>query len=468
MLLSITTTHRPATDLGYLLHKNPANVHQRKQNYGMATVFYSEVSEERCTANLLVELNPIDLVRGRRGSAKTGFTLGQYVNDRPYTASSFLSVAMADCFGSTINGRCKDKPDLADRVLPLEAHLPVVLSTQGEDLIRRLFEPLGYEMEITQLPLDEQFPEWGESNYFSLMLKCEKPLKELLGHLYVLIPVMDKLKHYWVGKEEVENLLRKGETWLAEHPERELITTRYLRYQRKLAREALARLLPESAEDSEETQSAEEPIERKLNLHQQRLGTVLGVIRSLQPNSVLDLGCGEGKLLRLLLKETKIPKLHGMDVDSRSLEYAADKLRLEQLPQMQRERLTLFQGSLLYRDPRLEDFDIAALVEVIEHLDAARLQVMERVVFEFAKPGHVIVTTPNSEYNVLFETLEAGRFRHTDHRFEWTRPEFREWVDRICTDFGYEAKISQIGDIHEIHGAPSQMAVFSRKEGAES
>src|SRR6266576_878773 len=156
MLLTITTTHQPATDLGYLLRKNPARVQSFEQSFGVAHVFYPEATAERCTAALLLEIDPVGLVRNRRGPAGEGRSLQQYVNDRPYVASSFLSVAIADVFGSALAGKSKERPDLVATAIPLEASVSVVRSRgAGEELLRKLFEPLGYTVEAQRHPLDQ-------------------------------------------------------------------------------------------------------------------------------------------------------------------------------------------------------------------------------------------------------------------------------------------------------------------------
>jgi 3' terminal RNA ribose 2'-O-methyltransferase Hen1 len=227
MLLTITYTGNPATDLGYLLHKSPSRVHSFEQVFGKAHVFYPETSAERCTAAMLLEIDPIGLVRNRRGPSGEAHMLEQYVNDRPYAASSFLSVAIARTFGTAITGRSKERQELADTPLPLEVRIAVLPCRGGENLLRRLFEPLAYEVTALRHPLDTKFPEWGESPYFTVTLKATVRLSDLLTHLYVLIPVLDDDKHYWVGDAEVEKLLRHGEGWLRGHSERELITNRF-------------------------------------------------------------------------------------------------------------------------------------------------------------------------------------------------------------------------------------------------
>ena len=480
MLLTLTTKRTapqtPATDLGYLLHKNPSRAQSFELSFGSAHVFYPEVTAERCTAALLLDVDPVALVRSQSARSSEGRTLAQYVNDRPYVASSFLSVAIAQVLGSALGGRCKDKPEAALTALPLEAHLEVVPSRGGETLIRRLFEPLGYGVGVTAYPLDATFPDWGQSPYFSVTLTKTTRLSELLTHLYVLIPALDTGKHYFIGDAEVEKLVQKGEGWLAAHPEKETIVRGYLKQRYSLVRDALEQLTQteepqidelserhdREEEAAEETVVEEEAADRKISLHTQRLGAVLAALKASDAKKVLDLGCGEGRLLSLLLGERQFTNITGMDVSYRALEIAQDKLKLDRLPPMQRERISLLHGSLIYRDKRLEGCDAAAVVEVIEHLDPPRLAAFERSVFEFARPGTVVITTPNAEYNPKFETLPAGHFRHKDHRFEWTRAEFEAWGSRLSARFGYAVRYLPLGPEDAEVGAPSQMAIFER------
>jgi 3' terminal RNA ribose 2'-O-methyltransferase Hen1 len=467
MLLTITYTGNPATDLGYLLHKSPSRVHSFEQVFGKAHVFYPETSPERCTAALLLEIDPIGLVRNRRGPSGEAHMLEQYVNDRPYAASSFLSVAIARTFGTAITGRSKERQKLAETPQPLETRIAVLPCRGGENLLRRLFEPLAYEVTALRHPLDIKFPEWGESAYFTVTLKATVRLSDLLTHLYVLIPVLDDDKHYWVGDAEVEKLLRHGEGWLREHPERELITNRYLKHQKRLAREALTRLIGEEEPEAEELAEIhtreEEAIEKPISLAEQRIGAVMAALRSSGAKRVLDLGCGEGRLLRELLKDNTFAEIVGLDVSHRVLEIAAQRLHLDNLPTIQKERIRLLHGSLTYRDARLAGYDAATVVEVIEHQDAPRLAAFGRVLFEFAHPQTVVVTTPNVEYNVKFETLPAGKMRHKDHRFEWTRAEFQSWASKIAAQFGYSVRFLPIGPEDQTVGSPTQMGIFSRQ-----
>lgn len=457
-MLEITTTHRPATDLGFLLAKHPDRCQTFPLAFGQAHVVYRRAEETCCTVALLLDVDPVGLVRGR------GTTLSQYVNDRPYAASSFLSVAIAQVFGSALQGRSRERQELAETAIPLRARLPVLPCRGGEGVLRGLFEPLGYEIEASRLPLDPAFPDWGESRYFDVTLTAETRLAALLGHLYVLVPVLDNDKHYFVGEKEVDKLLRHGEGWLAEHPERDAIVHRYLKRRRNLARAALSQLRDEEATEEDDTgDRSEEALEKPIRLHDRRLDQVAEIMAASGATSVIDLGCGDGKLLRRLRSIKTLERIVGLDVSPGALEFASRRLRLDEAPVHQRDRIRLVQGSVTYRDDRLEGFDAAALVEVIEHLEPDRLDAATQVVFGHARPGLVIVTTPNADYNVRFENLAAGAFRHPDHRFEWSREEFRAWVESVGERFGYAAEIQTIGDEDPEVGTPTQMALFHRQ-----
>ncbi len=466
MLLTISTTHQPATDLGYLLHKNPSRCQSFELSFGEAHVFYSEANANQCTACLLLDVDPVGLVRGK-GDWKSGL-LDQYVNDRPYVASSLMSVAISQVFGSALAGRSKERAQLVGQSIPLKSRIDVLPVRGDEGLLHRLFEPLGYSVTTVRHSLDNNFAEWGDSPYYSVQLQQMTTVAQLLQHLYVLIPVFDGNKHYYIGQDEVDKLLSKGASWLGEHPEKELIAGRYLNRRRSLIRQALARLVEEEAIETEEgdpvTDTATvECTEREQSLHEQRLGAVLAALRSSGAKRVVDLGCGDGKLLRKLLTDFQFTEILGVDVSVRALEIAHRRLKLDRLPERQRQRIQLMHGALTYRDDRLANFDAAAIVEVIEHLDPPRLRAFERVVFEFARPTTVVLTTPNREYNIVWETLPAGQMRHRDHRFEWSRAEFVSWADRVSEQFGYSVRYLPVGPEVAGVGSPSQMVVFTRR-----
>jgi 3' terminal RNA ribose 2'-O-methyltransferase Hen1 len=457
VLLTLSTTHRPATDLGFLLHKHPDREQSFSLPFGRARVFYPEASVERCTAALLLDIDPVGLVR--QGGRSGGFALAEYVNDRPYVASSFLSVALVTVFKSAMAGTCKGYEELANSAIPLEAWLPVVPARGGEEEVRRLFAPLGYAIQVETIELDPGYPEWGASRYVGLRLSASCRLADLLTHLYVLIPVLDDEKHYWVDDAEIEKLMRRGEGWLPAHPDRDLIVRRYLKRQARLFFPALEQL-DDAAPVTDVPDPDSEPAERT-PLREHRLTAVEAVLERSGARRVLDLGCGPGALLTRLMAG-RYERIVGMDVSAHALQQAARRLKLDELHDAQRRRIELMQGALTYRDRRLEGFDAAVLMEVIEHLDPPRLTALEQNVFGSAQPGTVVVTTPNAEYNSRWQSLPAGEFRHSDHRFEWTRAQFADWADRVADRHGYSVRYLPIGDEDPAAGSPTQMAVFAR------
>ncbi|WP_431947533.1 3' terminal RNA ribose 2'-O-methyltransferase Hen1 [Actinacidiphila sp. bgisy167] len=476
MFLTITTTGSggtPATDLGFLLHKHPEKAQVFSTSYGDAHVFYPEASEQRCTAALLLEVDPVALVRRGKGKGRGGApdsALGQYVNDRPYAASSLLAVALRTVFASALRGVCDARPERAAQPLPLRIEIPAVPARGGAALVRRLFEPLGWAVEAEPVELDERFPAWGESRYVRLALEGELRLSVALRHLYVLLPVLDDAKHYWVSPDEVDKLLRMGDGWLAAHPEQRLITSRYLARRWSLTRQATERLELARLAEADDSEAGEldnavdeevDTEEKPLPLAVRRREAILAELREAGASRVLDLGCGQGQLVGALLKDPRFTEILGVDVSSRALGEARRRLRLDRMGEQQSSRVRLVQGSLTYTDARLKGYDAAVLSEVVEHLDLPRLPALEYAVFGSARPSTVVLTTPNVEYNVRWETLPAGHARHADHRFEWTREEFRSWAERVAGRYGYGVRFVPVGPEDPEVGPPTQMAVFT-------
>jgi 3' terminal RNA ribose 2'-O-methyltransferase Hen1 len=457
VLITITSTERPATDLGYLLYKHPDRVQSFPLTAGAAHVYYPRADADECTAALLLEVDPVAL--GANTGANNG--VNTYVNDRPYAAGSLLAVALGSVFRTAMRGRCDSRPELAARPIPLRITVPVLSCGGNLDLVTRLFTPLGWTVTATPIPLDPAFPAWGDSPYADLVLTGTVRLADALRHLYVLLPVLDDGKHYWVGEDEVGKLLRAGEGWLAVHPERQLISDRYLAHQRSYVTSALDRLAAADDVPVEQLDNAlAEPPAEPLAVRRRR--TVVDLLRAAGARRVLDLGCGPGALLRDLLADAAFTEIVGVDVSTGALAAAARRLDLDRRSDHERARITLRQSALTYTDRSLAGYDAAVLMEVIEHVDPGRLPALERAVFGTAGPATVLVTTPNAEHNVRYAGLRAGTFRHTDHRFEWDRPTFTSWAAAVADRYGYTMRWLPVGDDDPQVGPPTQLAEFTK------
>ncbi|WP_423920102.1 3' terminal RNA ribose 2'-O-methyltransferase Hen1 [Frigoribacterium sp. 2-23] len=469
MLVTLTSTAPSASDLSHLLRKHPDRAQAFTLSVGTAHVFYPEVSDERCTVALLLEVDPVGLVRDKRFRGGDAATLARYVNDRPYASSSMVAVALGQVFRTAMRGTSESFPELAAAPLPLEITVAAV-PARGRDtagLVTRLFEPLGWAVTETAIPLDPAFPEWGDSPYVDLALQGDVRLSDALRHLYVLLPVLDDAKHYWVSDDEVGKLMRAGEGWLAEHPERDLITRRYLAHQRSMVDEATGLMAKEARLDdvddllpAERDATPAEP--RTPRLGAQRAEAVLTALRDLGARSVADVGCGEGALLRRLVTDSAYTTIIGTDVSGGELAKAERVLNLREAGDRQRERVRLLQSSVTYQDDRLSGLDAIVLMEVVEHVDEERLPALEASVFGAAAPGAVIVTTPNSDYNVLYEALPEGAFRHADHRFEWSREQFAAWADGVAERHSYRVEYRAVGEVDPRLGSPTQLALFRK------
>jgi 3' terminal RNA ribose 2'-O-methyltransferase Hen1 len=235
-----------------------------------------------------------------------------------------------------------------------------------------------------------------------------------------------------------------------------------------LVRTAVARIAEADDTEPEELDNATDAAEigddrdRPVPLVEQRHVGVVAALHACGARRIADLGCGDGALLLKLVGDSAFAHVLGADVSARALDIAARRLNLERMTDRQLERIHLVQSALTYRDSRLADLDAAVLMEVIEHVDPPRLPALERTVFGDAAPTTVIVTTPNIEHNVRFETLSAGALRHRDHRFEWTRGQFRDWATQVATTYSYGVRFESIGADDPDVGPPTQMAVFAK------
>ncbi|MBR0149548.1 MAG: 3' terminal RNA ribose 2'-O-methyltransferase Hen1 [Lachnospiraceae bacterium] len=475
MLLTITYRGENTQDLGYLLYKNPARPQSVQLSMGRAYIFYPEVSDEETTVALLVSLDPLNLAKGKTGSLEKG--LFAYVNDRPYVASSFMTNAINRVFGTAMTGRCDSRPELAASELDLEAKIYMLPVRGNKNFLNEVFEPLGYEVKYETFCVDEEYPGWGECDCVNLMLHGKVRVADLLNQLYILIPVFDLQRHYFVNDTDVEAIVKHGENWLPSHPLAERIVRRYFKMARSLGREASERLgisvaIVDDGDASQDGNGAFIPLD------QARLEAVLDEILRCGAKTCIDLGCGEGKLIKLLLDSGKPETIAGADVVTGELKKAAERIGYERLPERQKQKVKLFQGSLMYPDERFKGYDCMSVIEVMEHIEPERLPMLEQVVFKWAAPKMVIFTTPDRRYNENYG-LYDGQMRHDDHRFEWDREEFEKWTGHICEKYGYTVTVKGIDVNHNEPGdgeqerasfifttdgsSPTQMAVFVKK-----
>lgn len=454
MILTITYEKQNASDLGYLLHKNPYRPQSVDISKGKAYIFYPEISDTSCTVSMVLDINSVNLVRKSKNS------IFDYVNDRPYTSSSFLSVAIAKVFSTALSGICQKRPELVDEEVPIQASLTMVPCKGGKKIIYDFFasEPLKYQVEVVEFLLDENHPHWGKGNYYNITIKKKTTIKEVLRHIYILVPSLDIDKHYFVSENEIDKLERYGEPWIQSHPFKEEIISRYMIKMKSLYNQAVKRLLEDSDEKEEEKDI--EKLNTKLKLNKLRMNAVVEAILNTNTSKIIDLGCGEGKLIGKIINNNHINKITGVDISYSQLERAKKRLRLDELAPNRRDKVKLIQGSLTYIDERFQGYDLATLIEVIEHIDYDRLWMLEKNIFENARPKFVIVTTPNKEYNEYYGMKESN-LRHPDHRFEWSRNEFESWCLRITKEYRYDVTFKEIGETIDQIGAPTQMGVFA-------
>ena len=456
MLLTLTTTHEPATDLGYLLHKHPDRTQVFETKHANVYAFYPDASPERCEFVLYADIDPVKLVRGEAGSSGGG-VLEDYVNDRPYTASSMFTTMVNEVLRSAIGGRCKERPELAETPIPLKVRFGPMRTDIGRERVERMFCELGYDVTLHDAQGDNP-------SYVMLELRSERHrVYEVLRHLYVLGTAIDGDRHSYIGEGEVESLVRRGEGWLPEHPDYKWITARFLKRKTSLAEKAVRRLGGEHEAGDGRDGLPPPNLPERVSMQRTRLTTVARIIAELGGGRIADLGCGEGGLIMEIAHEPDVREVIGIDISLVTLARAGRRMR-KLAPEIG-AKVKLVQSLLDCRDHRWKDVDIAACVETIEHIDLERLPRVERCVFGYARPRAVIITTPNREYNRNYEMVGTERLRHRDHRFEWTREEFTRWCSDTAGQYGYRYRIEMVGPVDDEVGTPTQLAVF-QQEGA--
>ena len=181
----------------------------------------------------------------------------------------------------------------------------------------------------------------------------------------------------------------------------------------------------------------------------QRLDKVRATLFDLSISEVCDLGCGSGKLLEQLKAARCTRLLIGVDLDKPALDEAWERCEADfqdyHFRRTQESAMYLYLGSILCPSPSLPfQLQCVTLCEVIEHVTLLQVPALTDLIFRFINPKYAIVTTPNSDFNVVFR--HSG-FRHPDHKFEWSRQEFAGWIQTVCSQYGYEVmELTGVGE----------------------
>lgn len=445
MQLTIQASGDNVKAISYLLSKNPDNLYERNHKGHLVRLFYSKFTEEEVEVTIFVTPDPIELLQNRSNS----YDITHYINDREFAVSSIFTSFVRSALGTALNGQPKEEYlKWVSYRFPFKFQFGPVASTFSDLQIKDLFEPIGYEVSISRPEIDYAIDLKEKSSARMITLSANQTLQDALRHLFVLIPVIDDYKHYFIDEKEIEKLQRYGEGWLEEHPKRDSIYRQALRFKE---------IYSQVERPSSQEQTDEEA--KKVRLNDLRYGKIVEKAEIMRPKSIVDFGSGEGKLsLRLGFLEG-VKEI--LAVEPSEIENLKAKRRFEKVKDQPNfvEPETLW-GSLFYFDERLKGKDLIILCEVIEHIDEYRLpKAMDMILHQYT-PESLIITTPNKEYNVVYDMEE--NYRHSDHRFEWTRQEFREWCHARNHQNLYELEFLGIGQEHLSQGFPTQMCVFKR------
>ncbi|HWO95040.1 MAG TPA: 3' terminal RNA ribose 2'-O-methyltransferase Hen1 [Bacillus sp. (in: firmicutes)] len=455
MQLSMKVVGEGAENLSRLLAKNPNNLYDREEKGNRTRLVFTSSNEREAEAVIFVTPDPVELVRNSPGI----FDITQYINDREFAVSSLFCSYIRTALGTALNGKPKEEfIEWVDHPFNMEVGFGPVASHLSDQTIRELFEPLGYLIEIERGEADYSFNLKQKSSARYLKLKGQITVQQALRHLFILIPVLDNYKHYFIDEKEIEKIQRYGEGWLDEHPLRSYIIEQSLRF-----KELINKVPISSSIVTENKVNDDVSAPPKIRLNEQRYQAIIDKVESLPLNQkVVDFGSGEGKLSVRLGMVPNVQEILAVEPSESSQLRALERFE-KAAGKDQFVCPTPIWGSLFYYDERLRGKDIIILCEVIEHIDEFRLPNIMKTIFGEYRPNALIVTTPNHEYNAVYDMDE--NMRHADHRFEWTRGEFKDWCETWIAKFPYSMQLQGIGQEHEEYGFPTQMCTFVRKEG---
>ncbi|GAF20898.1 HEN1 C-terminal domain [Bacillus sp. JCM 19047] len=444
MQLTIKARGEHVDVLSHLLAKNPYRLYERDVNGHLVRLFFSHFSADFVETTIFVTPDPIEL---SRNSARA-FDITSYINDREFAVSSIFCTFLRSALGTALNGKPKD-PYLpwVDHPFSFEFSFGPLASATSLSLLKRLFEPIGFSVSTVFAEQKAPLSIKDRSSAQMITLKGRTTLQKGIRQLFVLIPVLDDYKHYFIDEKEVDKMKRYGEGWLENHPERAYIYEKALRFKAIY----------------EHTQQKDvQPVkETMIRLNDKRYETIIQKVSDLhQKASVVDLGSGEGKLTVKLGYVKGIKELLAVEPSEMAMTRALRQFtkRTKELEFLQP---TPLRSSLFYYDNRLQNKDVIILCEVIEHIEEFRLPKMMKMILSDYRPQTLFISTPNYEYNQLYNLGEG--YRHPDHRFEWTRDQFQTWCQAVNTGF-YNLEFTGIGEEHRQFGHPTQLCHFQRKE----
>ncbi|WP_342431763.1 3' terminal RNA ribose 2'-O-methyltransferase Hen1 [Neobacillus sp. FSL H8-0543] len=447
MQLSLTVRGTGAETVSYLIAKNPTNLYERNEKGFKVRLVYPTFTNDEAEFLIYVQPDPIDLAR----NSAEKYDITSYINDREFAVSSIFVSAIRKALGTALNGKPDEEyTEWVDHPFVMELNFGPVATDLNDREIEDLFKPIGYKVTIESGV--STFREKSSAKFITIT--GEQTVQNALKHISTLIPVIDNYKHYFIDEREVEKLDRYGDDWLESHPAKLLILKRALRYQSLIVKSKFYH----------REQSTKGIVEQpKVRLNEQRYDAIVNYIKGL-PNreTIVDLGAGEGKLSVQFGFIDGVKEILSIEPSSKSRVKAIKRFQEENDKERYIEPKSLA-GSLYYFDERLQNKDIIVLCEVIEHIDEHRLPNIFKTIVNDYRPRILIVTTPNQEYNVVYEMDDE--MRHDDHRFEWTRAEFREKCEQWTKDSSYQVSFQGIGEEIESYGQPTQMAIFRREEG---
>jgi 3' terminal RNA ribose 2'-O-methyltransferase Hen1 len=446
MQLSLTVRGSGADVVSYLIAKNPNNPYERDEKGFKVRLVYPIFTTEEVQFVIYVKPDPIDLVR----NSSDLYDITHYINDREFAVSSLFITTIRKALGTALNGKPDEEyQQWVGHEFDMELAFGPVATDLHDKEIADLFEPIGYKVEIERGV--SSIREKSSARYITL--SGRQSVQNALKHVSILIPVIDNYKHYFLDEREIEKLDRYGEGWLEDHPLKQMIVKRALRFNA---------LISQSKFYEKKQRNSDYDESKKVRLNDLRYEAILNLIKLLpHKESIVDLGAGEGRLSVQLGFVEGIKEILSIEPSNKSRIRAIERFEQVNVKEGYVEPQSL-PGSLYYFDSRLQNKDVIVLCEVIEHIEEDRLPKIFDMILSDYRPKTLIVTTPNQEYNVLYELNDE--MRHDDHRFEWTRAQFAQNVETWTEKYPYEVSIQGIGEEHDVYGHPTQMAIFRREE----